>query len=86
MRYRLRTLLIVQAIGPPLMAEAWFWWPKMVAVIIVWQLLGFFVLVGAMPDLIACALSSHSDYLAGRKQRDEPSPQKPCSATSFARC
>ena len=28
MRYRLRTLLILMALGPPLLAATWFAWPK----------------------------------------------------------
>jgi len=31
MRYRLRTLMIATAIGPPLLAMVWFAWPIMLA-------------------------------------------------------
>ena len=31
MRYRLRTLMIATALGPPLLAMVWFAWPIMLA-------------------------------------------------------
>jgi hypothetical protein len=37
MRYRLRTLLIVLALGPPVLAGVWFAWPALRAQYVAWQ-------------------------------------------------
>ncbi len=33
MQYRLRTLVILTAVGPPALALAWFFWPELLAAI-----------------------------------------------------
>ena len=50
MRYRLRTLMIATAIGPPLLAVVWFWGPVLL-------ILAFVVVAGLLYLAVTSALT-----------------------------
>ena len=73
MQYRLRTLLIVLALGPPVLSGLWLAWPTIAVVAA--QLLGFLAFVAVLVAAgVGCAMGLASVVDAAIDPWEKPKP------------